>query len=461
MADHHPSRQALEQFVLGALPQEDSGDIVGHLMTDCPTCREVTGAGWAQLEEGLRAARSQPADSWTRNRSDRRPSPYRKALKQAISRAVDAARTLERNRESAAQLYEELLEHPGKRRLTIVRNSRRFQTPELCQILFEMGFDQRFDDAQLGVELTELAVAVGRELDAETHGRKETRDLVGNAWAYHGNALRIASDLRQSEKALQEAGRHFAEGTKGDLEKALLCRFKALLLRARRQFKEANTLQERAIELYLRLGETLRAAHVMADQGLGLAYAGEPEQGVPRLQQALDLFISLEEPRGIASARHNLVYCLTECGQHERALAEVAEVRRDLQTIGDHLSLVRLRWLEGRILLGLGREWQAEEALIEVREAFVEQAIGYDVALVCLDLAAVYARQMRTVEIRELAQNMVPIFQSRDVHREATAALILFHEAALAETATLALVQEVSGFLRRAQHQPELRFRPT
>jgi tetratricopeptide (TPR) repeat protein len=375
-----------------------------------------------------------------------------------MSRALNEAREVGRNCAAAEQLYEELMKHPPKRRLTLVRNSRRFQIPELCQLLIDKGFDQRFTEVQLGVELTELAIAVGQQLNDETYGPAETSDLVGRAWAYHGNALRVASDLRLADQALQEAKRCFAEGVGGDLDKALVCRFSGLLLRARRDFEEAHSLQDHAIKLYLRHGETRLAARVMGDQALGVVYAGEPDRAIPCFERALELYVELGDEREVASARHNLAFCLTETGQHEKALAQVAEIRPLLEGTGDYLSLTRLRWLEGKILFALDRDWQAEKALVEAREAFIEAAIGYDAALVCLDLAAVYARRARTAEMRDLAEKMVPIFQSRDVHREAIAALIVFHEAALAETASLALVERISQYLRVAQHDPKLRF---
>ena len=371
---------------------------------------------------------------------------------------MDAAREVDGNCAVAERLYEELLEHPPKRRLTLVRNSRRFQSPELCQLLIDKGFEQRFTNVQLGVELTELAVALGEHVPDEAWGPKETRDLLGRAWAYFGNAQRVASDLRLADRAFQEADRYFAGGLGKDLDKALLYRFTALLLRARRDFEGARTRQDQAMKLYLRQGETRAAVQIMSDQGLGLLYEGRPEPAIAKLEQALALVTPLGDPREVATVRHNLAFCLAETGQHEKALEEIAGVRSALQGVGDTLSLVRLRWLEGKILHALGHDWRAEKALIEARDAFVEEGIGCDAALVCLDLATVYARQRRTAEMRELAQSMLPIFQSRDVHREAIAALILFQEAALAETATLALVEKVSRYLQAARHNPKLRF---
>ena len=53
---------------------------------------------------------------------------------------------------------------------------------------------------------------------------------------------------------------------------------------------------------------------------------------------------------------------------------------------------------------------------------------------------------------------MLPIFESRDVHRGALAALILFRQAAEAERVTLALVREISAYLEKARHNPKLKF---
>ena len=50
--------------------------------------------------------------------------------------------------------------------------------------------------------------------------------------------------------------------------------------------------------------------------------------------------------------------------------------------------------------------------------------IGQSVA--SLDLAALYAAQGRTAEVRRLAEEMLPVFTSRRIHREALAALIVF-----------------------------------
>ena len=458
MLDSHPSRHHIELFLHNQLTPAEVSDVMGHLLTDCHVCREITGEHFGQILQGLRAARSETAVARVAESAVPSDSPYKKAFGRALDLAMSEARTVELGRARALQLFDELLQHPQNRRLTLVKNSRRFQIPELCEVLTEKGFEQRFTDARLGVELTALATTVGQHLATEDLELKETRDLLGRAWAYHGNALRVASDLRLADQAFLEAKRCFEEGSGDDLNRALLHRFTALLLRARRRFTEAEKRQDHAIRLYSRRGETRIAAQIMGDQALGMAYAGDAERAVPRFEQALAVFDDLGEHRDAAAVRHNLAYCLTEMGQHDNALDQVGVIRSALQETGDYLSLVRLRWLEGKVFLALGRDAQAEEALVETLEVFVEESIGYDTALVGLDLAAVYAQQGRTAEVRELAEKILPIFRSRDVHREAIAAMILFQEAAQAETATLALIESVGQYLRQARNNPKLRF---
>jgi hypothetical protein len=86
--------------------------------------------------------------------------------------------------------------------------------------------------------------------------------------------------------------------------------------------------------------------------------------------------------------------------------------------------------------------------------------LDFDAALASLDLAAVYVSQGRTEDVRRLAEETLTVFQAHNTHREAIAALLLFQDAARREQAGIELVHEVSGFLKRARANPELRFSP-
>jgi len=187
--------------------------------------------------------------------------------------------------------------------------------------------------------------------------------------------------------------------------------------------------------------------------------AQEPEQSLQHLREGLQAVDPEREPRLMVAACHNLVLGLTESG-HAREAADLLEHSRPLyQSLGDRMSLIRLTWLEGKIALGCEDLDRAEALLLEARGLLAERGLGYDTALLGLDLARLYARQGRGAEMRRLAEEMLPIFRSREIRREAVSALIVFQNAATLERVTLGIVQELSDSLLDSNSAPGLRFR--
>jgi hypothetical protein len=101
---------------------------------------------------------------------------------------------------------------------------------------------------------------------------------------------------------------------------------------------------------------------------------------------------------------------------------------------------------------------EAERLYREVRDEFAARGIGFDAALVTLDLAMAYAKEERTAEMQALALEMIPIFEAQDIHREALAALAVFKQAAIHEQASVAFVKRVVHYLEAARGNPALKF---
>jgi hypothetical protein len=76
---------------------------------------------------------------------------------------------------------------------------------------------------------------------------------------------------------------------------------------------------------------------------------------------------------------------------------------------------------------------------------------------VSLELATLHLEEGRTRLVKELAGEMLWIFKSQNVHREALAALALFRHAALAEKAQAEWTRRLVKYLYRAQYDPGLR----
>jgi tetratricopeptide (TPR) repeat protein len=126
--------------------------------------------------------------------------------------------------------------------------------------------------------------------------------------------------------------------------------------------------------------------------------------------------------------------------------------------LGNELDLIRVLWLEGRVLTGLERREEALRALEQVRRYFTANRIAYDAALASLEVAIFYLEQEQTSEVKRLAEEMLWIFKDQGVHQEALAALRLFYEAVKKEEATPELARRVADYLVKARYHPELRF---
>ncbi|HTQ80816.1 MAG TPA: tetratricopeptide repeat protein, partial [Thermoanaerobaculia bacterium] len=343
-------------------------------------------------------------------------------------------------------------------RRQLIRSEPRFQALKLCELLEDRSRAAWFHDPARAVELARLAVAIAIRLHPDHYGARIVEDARAQAWAYLGNAYRIASDLRRAEEALRTARAHHRRGDEDAFTEAQILSFTASLRNSQGRYEEAAALLDRAIAIYRAGKDRHQEGRSLILKGMSFGYDGRFKEAVRLIQRGLSRIDSVEEPWLLVSARHNLIVYLHRNGQNQEALEALERTRRLYLELGRPMHLVRLRWVEGKIAFELGRHDEAEAALQEARDAFIDRGIGFDAALVSLDLATLYAQQGRSAEVKRLAAEIVPIFESREVHKEALAALLLFREAAEAERVTLGLLDQIAAYLQRAQLDPELRF---
>jgi hypothetical protein len=127
------------------------------------------------------------------------------------------------------------------------------------------------------------------------------------------------------------------------------------------------------------------------------------------------------------------------------------EARELVQAHGSRLDQMRVRWVEARTAVGLGDRIAGRRALAAVRRELLAEGIAYDAALVTLEMAVLDLEDGWTNAVKEMAAEMVTVFEAQEVHREAIAAFLMLQEAAAKETATVSLIQEVAAALERAR----------
>jgi len=464
MVDGHPDRRALESFGRGQLSTVDKRTIVRHLLVGCATCRRFTArllpvaSSSRQADridnEPVHALRDLPGLAEVGDLFD-----YAAAFAAARRELGKRQAALAAEQAEAPSLLDDLASHPFDRQWIMATNNRRFHTWAFCDLLLEASREWGFQDPGRALELAELGATVAAHLSHANYGQARVSDLSARAWATLANVERIRSDFRSAEKGFIRAERLLKNGTGDPLEKARVLLLKASLRGNQQRFDEAFRLLARVVAIGRRSGDLHLCGKALIAKGFIHGIAEQPLAAIRWLEEGIELVDSSAEPRLLVAARHNLMLYLNEIGRQEQALALLEQARPLYVQLGDRMNLIRLRWLEGKIALALGRLGPAELLLQEVGRELAEIDLSYDAALVSLDLALLYTRQGRVAEVRRLAEQLIPIFQSRDVHREAIAALIVFQKAAEMERVTLGLVQELSDFLRKCRETPGLRFR--
>lgn len=439
----HPNDVVLKEFYLSHA--EEQQVLLVHLVR-CPRCILRMGHLTGRSPEGLCQTcdeeTTEDLASWFGAVPDR--------MEQAVVR----------ERAAAPALFVELMGLSPERRRLLMRNSTRFQSWGLCELLLERCRETAIQNPAGAEELAVIALEVSTRLDATCYGPALIRDLQARAWACLGNACRVRSEFRDAEDAFLKAESLLRQGSRDPVERAIFLDLKASLRRAQRRFDEALGLLRRAVAIYHRTGHFHRAGRSLVSMDLIHCYAGHPERGIPLLYRAIELIDSDRTPRLQLCAQHNLIHDLAETGRFLEAQKLYRKTCSLYREFPDAWTQSRRKWVKGKISLGLGRTAQAERLFLAARDGFIEDGIPYDTALVSLELACLYARDGRTADLKRLAQEMLPIFSSLQIHREALAALSFLRKALEAERASLELVSRVASFLRRAEHDPGLRFDP-
>ncbi len=450
----HPHDLLLEEFA--ATFSSEPAEMLDHLIA-CEKCQQRLTSLLRPQPPSLIAGRMGSGEN-EGNHQHEETYEYDPILDRVAWSLQGLQSSYEAERDQALALLPELMSQPFDRRVLLLRNSPRFQTWSLTQLLLRRSREQNFQDASSGESLALLALEALEHLDVSSYGLEPIEDLRARAWAYVANSRRIKADLRGAEQAFALAFAALAHGTRQPMERAVLLDLRASLLRVQRRFDEALRLLRRAIVIFRQLGEQHRAGRSLLSMAAVHQVAGEPEKAIPFLYQALELIDAGREPRLLLVALHNLIHGLADTDRYMEAQKLLVRVRPLYQQFPQPWSQNPRFWVEARIARGLGQEQEAEALFLRARDGFLAEDAAYDTALVSLDLAALFAKQGRVQEVKRTAGEMMPIFSSRQIHREALAALMFWKQAVDAERAGTELVSGVAAFLKRARHDPDLRF---
>lgn len=413
-----------------------------HLLS-CRLCRERVCTEYP--EPSRRLVRSAfGRDDWPSPRSGR-------ATATAVLRRAE--RRLRRSLEEVEQaplLFNEVLAQPSPRRRLLVENSGRFHTGGLACFLLEWAEGLWEDDPRQAEEMTELSLVILGRLSRDRYDPRQLNDWTARALAFRGNCRRIRSNLRGANRDFERARVYLAQGAGDPADLAEVDDHETSLCRDQRRFEQATRLAARAAGTYRRLGDVQGEVRAVIKQAMNLRNAGDPDEALELLTELSESFTVAEMgSKNSMYVQHNRAVYLAECGRLDEARALLPAIRRLAAAHGDRLQSVRVGWLEAMIDDRAGEVAAAVGGYERTRSFYAEQGMAFDAALVTLELTALHLRHGRMGEARDLAAELVPIFASQDVSREAVAALSLFFQALEQERATEALARRVAACLER------------
>jgi tetratricopeptide (TPR) repeat protein len=403
----HPSDDEIEQFLAARLPPALRQQVIRHLLAGCGACsrkvaERVPGRLLEEVEEEGRRRKTDPATSRVRAVAS---ALRRDTLWRADDRKL--ARTLE------------LLDRPSQREdgLALGRAGD-LQGPALVDALLEQARARRFHDPVSVRGLTYQAVKAAEGLRPEKHPTPLLLDLQARAWGELANAFKLNEEYGEAEAALTRA-RGFLRRGSGDLSiLAHVALLEASLRSHQRRLIEARELLDRVRRLAPKLGDPHLAAQALLAKGALSEFDDTSSQGVLLLREGLALIDPDREPRLVAIAQHGLINALV--GNQEYREAGRLMLRSDLRRhLDDH---PRIRWLEGRILGGIGQLGKAESALTQVRHDFLTQGHAFTAANAGLHLIPFLAQSGKYGQAREIAREAYGVLREGGFHREAAKA---------------------------------------
>lgn len=412
----HPTLETMAKWLAGRLEHETVlREIAPHLQERCPICRE-------QYEQ------------------------IRRLTKEAGHGDEEVGVVEWRE---APELLARIEDLPFPEQLRQAEEDEALHTWGLTQLLLQRSREVVFEVPRKALERAELAVVISRQL-SPAYDPGWVLDLRARAHAHLGNASRVVGELLSAEASFRKAESCLARSQTGNAwAEAEILDMKGSLRMDQRRFEEARQLFGRARDLYRQEGDSHGVAKVFLLHAKLLREMEEMERAIEWLRKAPQEIDRAQEPLLFATAMHNLLVALSLAGRFSEALELLPEVRDLLGETARPLDRVRLRWTEGFIAFGLGRLEEAEVAYREVQREFLEHGVLYSVALVSLDLALLLSQQGRTEELKRLAAELMAVFSAQEVHREATAALVLFQRACEEERINAELIGRLAALLRR------------
>jgi hypothetical protein len=439
----HLTQDDVEGLIKGTLAADDRRRVMQHLLSSCRDCCGMFALG---LPPDLFLPQALPVEEDTYDA--------------VIDRAWETARKLTKRLKKDKERYERGLalirEHDFH---GIIQADRQAILPWThIEIQLQLAFEARYRNPADMLERAERAVYVAKRLDRSPYGQGHVSDLQARAWAEYANALRVNELFDPAEGALHES-RAILEGRTGDpILLAYLNEIEAALRKDQRRFQEACTLHDEAYQAYMKLGNRHLAGRALVTKGLTLTLANDLLAATTALRKALSLLDPEQDSKLVATAQHDLLFALVEAGKLRDAGRVLLESNLRKAFADDPQRLLRLRWVDGRIMVKRKRFADAEQIFGDVRAGFREQKLEYTAAMAGVDQTTMLLRLGKKKDAYLLAYDLCVTFRRYETEPDAIKALTLLETICRMKVGTAEMAERIRWFLEQRLHDRSLRF---
>ena len=328
---------------------------------------------------------------------------------------------------------------------TVLSRARTYADPVFLQLFFSWLDERIYRDPHAALKWAKIApdLALLVPKDDSPEGRREHCDRAVKAWAILGSAYRASGRPSEAEEPYSQALNLISSESISTLIQADTGRRLSYLRACQGRHDEALELATEAADSLRDLGNGRALARALIAKGYALF-------GLRKYSEALvcfgDALVAAGKPdkraaedlRLHSSICHNLAVAVsvTRPGDQSAALSYIRKARALVKGGRRFVPRYRLLWVEGLVWSALGYHARAETAYKIAREGFVALKMPFEIALVSLDLGAIYAEHSEWDKLIPLAVETFQRFRVLAADTEAIAALSLWADAVKARKLT-------------------------
>ena len=260
------------------------------------------------------------------------------------------------------------------------------------------------------------------------------------AYAILAAACRATSQVAEADATYEKALRLSAGEDVAPSARALLYLQVAVLRAWQKRFEESLQLVDQATEIYEPADDFLGMGMALSTRGYVYNESFRFSEAIPNHGRALKLLnpkSNSQANRTYHATIHNLAYAVSQTSSSKDLGAARSYIRASRSRLRQHrqsLPKHKLSWVEGLLLIQVGLTRRGEKLLDNARDGFLTLKAPYEIALVGLDLSALYHLEGRWDDLKTLAKETFRRFRELSADTEAIASLSLWNDAVMAKT---------------------------